>query len=108
MSSVGRSVPSTTFPAALQSWGRSLQWPAFVALAYFVGAEAAFAVGTLSDKVFAPFWPPNIILLCALLFTHRSRWWLFLFATFPAHLAAELGVGMGFSALLVAYVTNIL
>ena len=28
--------------------------PIFVALAYFAGAEAAFYVGTLSDKIFAP------------------------------------------------------
>jgi PAS domain S-box-containing protein len=82
--------------------------PALVALAYYLGAEAAFVVGTLSDKIFAPFWPPNIILLCALLFTRRSRWWIFVLATFPAHLVAEFGIGMGFAQLLVAYVTNIL
>jgi signal transduction histidine kinase len=82
--------------------------PALVALAYYLGAEAAFVVGTLSDKIFAPFWPPNIILLCALLFTPRSRWWIFVVATFPAHLVAELGIGMGFPQLLVAYITNIL
>jgi hypothetical protein len=30
-----------------------------VAIAYYLGAEIAFLVGTLSDKIFAPFWPPT-------------------------------------------------
>ncbi|HET9220313.1 MAG TPA: hypothetical protein VFR18_25260, partial [Terriglobia bacterium] len=37
---------------------KSLQAPLFVALAYYLGAQAAFAIGTLSDRIFAPFWPP--------------------------------------------------
>src|SRR6476620_5654292 len=101
MSSVGRSIVAEAFPSPLERWGHSLQMPALVALAYYLGAEAAFVVGTLSDKIFAPFWPPNIILLCALLFTRRSRWWIFVLATFPPHLIAELGVGMGFPQLFI-------
>ena len=108
MSSVGRSMTAVTSASTLEWWGRSLRMPALVALAYYLGAEAAFVVGTLSDKIFAPFWPPNIILLCALLFTRRSRWWIFVLATFPPHLIAELGIGMGFPQLFIAYVTNIL
>ena len=40
-----------------------------VAIAYYLGAEIAFLIGTLSDRIFAPFWPPNIVLFCALLVT---------------------------------------
>ncbi len=32
-----------------------------VAIAYYIGAELAFLIGTLSDKIFAPFWPPNVV-----------------------------------------------
>ncbi|MFL5265068.1 MAG: MASE1 domain-containing protein [Stellaceae bacterium] len=80
--------------------------PIFVALAYFAGAEAAFYVGTLSDKIFAPFWPPNIILFIALLLVPERRWWLFIAASFPAHALAESGVGMPVGQMLVAFATN--
>src|SRR5438309_11385756 len=58
--------------------------PILVALAYYLGAEAAFGVGTLSDRIFAPFWPPNIVLLCALLLLPPRRWWIVLAAALPA------------------------
>src|SRR6187455_780382 len=77
-----------------------------VAIAYYLGAEIAFAIGTLSDKIFAPFWPPNIVLFCALLVTPRQHWWRFLLAVFPAHAIAELGVGMGPLQVVVAFATN--
>ena len=80
--------------------------PFIVAIAYYLGAEAAFLVGTLSDKIFAPFWPPNVILFCALLITERRRWWLLILATLPAHAAAELRIGMPILQLLVAFATN--
>jgi signal transduction histidine kinase len=77
-----------------------------VGLAYYLGAQAAFYIGTLSDKIFAPFWPPNINLFCALLLVPERRWWHFIAAAFPAHVAAELQVGMPAHQLLVAFVTN--
>ena len=48
--------------------------PVLVAFAYYLGAEAAFLVGTLSDNIFAPFWPPNIILFCALMLVPYQSW----------------------------------
>jgi signal transduction histidine kinase len=78
-----------------------------VFFAYLLGAEAAFVVGTLSDKIFAPFWPPNIVLFCALLVLPRERWWLALAAAFPAHVIAEVKVGMPVHQLMVAFATNI-
>ncbi len=79
---------------------------AVLALAYYLGAQAAFYVGTLSDRIFAPFWPPNVILFCALLVVPLRRWWLCIAAAFPAHVVAEIGVGMAPAQLLVAFVTN--
>ena len=76
------------------------------AIAYYLGAEIAFWIGTLSDKIFAPFWPPNIVLFCALLMVPPRQWWIFILAAFPAHVAAELQVGMPTGQLLVAFATN--
>jgi len=84
----------------------SLRGPALVALIYFLGAEAAFYIGTLSDRIFALFWPPNVVLFCALLIVPQRRWWLYIAAAFPAHVLAELGVGMPAPQLLVAFATN--
>jgi signal transduction histidine kinase/integral membrane sensor domain MASE1 len=79
-----------------------------VAIAYYLGAEIAFLIGTLSDKIFAPFWPPNIVLFCALLLTPPRRWWLYIAAALPAHVLAELRIGMPMPQLIVAFVTNCL
>src|SRR5690606_2697450 len=83
-----------------------LRLPAAAFLTYFLGAEAAFLIGTLSDSIFAPFWPPNIILFYLLLRTPHADWWKILLAAFPAHVAAELQVGMDWPQLIVAFVTN--
>ena len=79
-----------------------------VAIAYLLGCEIAFLIGTLSDKIFAPFWPPNIVLLCALVFTPARNWWIYILAAFPAHVIAESGVGMPIPQMLVAFATNCL
>jgi signal transduction histidine kinase len=83
-----------------------LQGPVLLALAYFLGAEAAFYIGTLSDRIFALFWPPNVVLFCALLIVPQRAWWAYIAAAFPAHAIAELGVGMPPPQLLAAFATN--
>lgn len=77
-----------------------------VSLAYYLGAEVAFWIGTLSH-FFAPLWPPNMILFAALLGAPYRTWWLYLAAVFPAHIAAEAGVGMHTLPLLGAFAANI-
>jgi signal transduction histidine kinase len=89
----------------LDLW-RAFQGPLLLAAAYFVGAEIAFAIGTLSDKIFAPFWPPNVILLCALLLAPERRWWVYIAAAAPAHMIAEFGIGMPAAQMLLAFATN--
>ncbi len=84
----------------------ALRGPLLAALAYFIGAEGAFLVGTLSDRIFAPFWPPNVILFCALLLAPTTRWWLYIAAALPAHVVAELHVGMQAAPMAVAFATN--
>jgi integral membrane sensor domain MASE1 len=84
----------------------TLSGPLLVALIYYLGAQAAFYIGTLSDQIFALFWPPNVVLFCALLIVPQRRWWLYIAAAFPAHLIAEFGVGMPVTQALVAFATN--
>lgn len=80
--------------------------PIAVAVAYFAAAHAAFLIGTLSDKIFAPFWPPNAVLFCGLLLTRPRTWWSIIAATLPAHVLAELYVGMAAVPIGIAFVTN--
>lgn len=84
----------------------AIRLPLITSVGYFLGAEVAFLVGTLSDQIFAPFWPPNIILFCALLSSRYADWWKLLLAILPAHILAELRVGMDWPQLTVAFLTN--
>jgi signal transduction histidine kinase len=91
--------------AAAQLW-LVLRGPIVTAIAYYAGAAAAFLIGTFSDKVYAPFWPPNAILFCALVVAERRQWPLYVAAVFPAHYLAELWVAMPPGQMLVAFATN--
>ena len=93
---------SAQFPEYL----KTLRGPLLVAVAYYLGAQAAFAIGTLTDRIFAPFWPPNVVLFCALILAPRRQWWIYIAATFPAHVLAELSIGMPAAQLMVAFATN--
>ena len=83
-----------------------VQGPIFVGVAYYLGAQAAFLIGTLTDKIFAPFWPPNAILFCALTLVPYRRWPNYIIAVVLAHAIAELSVGMGGLQMFVAFATN--
>ena len=60
-----------------------------VFVGYYLGAHVGFAL-TFQPHPISVFWPPNSILLAALLLTPPRIWWFLLFAAFPAHLIAEL------------------
>jgi PAS domain S-box-containing protein len=76
-----------------------------VALAYYVGARIGFALTPAAQPV-STLWPPNAILLAALLLA-PVRWWPgVLLAAFPAHLAVELGSGVPLSMVLSWFVSN--
>jgi signal transduction histidine kinase len=99
---IGEIRTSDRIGLSMHLWG----WAAAVALGYYFAAEAAFLIGTLSDRVFAPFWPPNAVLFCALLLSPPRRWGLVIAAAFPAHIIAELGVGMAPDRIMLAFASN--
>ncbi|MGC1321591.1 MAG: MASE1 domain-containing protein [Candidatus Udaeobacter sp.] len=56
---------------------------------YYLGCKIGFAL-TFQPHPVSVLWPPNGIVVAALLLTPRRNWWLVLLAAFPAHLAAQL------------------
>jgi two-component system, LuxR family, sensor kinase FixL len=56
---------------------------------YYLGCKIGFAL-TFEPHPVSVLWPPNSILVAALLLTPVRLWWLVLLAAFPAHLIAQL------------------
>jgi two-component system, LuxR family, sensor kinase FixL len=76
-----------------------------VALAYYLGAKIGFAL-TLRPHPVSVLWPPNSILLAALLLTPVRVWWVILLAAFPAHLAAQLQGNVPPTMILCWFISN--
>ncbi len=60
-----------------------------VCIGYYLGAKLGFAL-TLEPRPVSVMWPPNSILLAALLLTPIRSWWFLLACAVPAHFAAQL------------------
>src|SRR6185369_5506190 len=56
---------------------------------YYLGAKIGFAL-TFQPHPVSVLWPPNSVLVAALLLTQPRNWWVVLLAALPAHLAAQL------------------
>ena len=83
-------------------------WPWFVLLAcggYFLGARIGFAL-TFKPHPVSVLWPPNSILMAALLLTPRRAWWILLLAVLPAHWLVEVQSGVPSSMILCWYISN--
>jgi signal transduction histidine kinase len=76
-----------------------------VAIGYYAGTEIGLML-TPPQSSTATFWPPNAILLAALLLTPVRMWWALLLAVLPAHLLAQLHAGIPLSTVLGWYVGN--
>src|SRR6184192_982096 len=61
----------------------------WVFVGYYLGAKLGFAL-TFQPHPVSVLWPPNSILVAALLLTPPRIWWFVLLAAFPAHCAAQL------------------
>jgi len=76
-----------------------------VGISYYVGTRIGFA-WTPSGQPNSTFWPPNAILLAALLLTPPRAWWMFLLAVLPAHMFAQLQTGVPVWTAVGWFVTN--
>ena len=76
-----------------------------VGISYYVGTRIGFA-WTPSGQPNSTFWPPNAILLAALLLTPRRAWWTFLLAVLPAHMFAQLQTGVPMWTAIGWFITN--
>jgi signal transduction histidine kinase/integral membrane sensor domain MASE1 len=75
--------------------------------AYYVGSVIGLAL-TFDFDPGAVLWPPNALLLAALLLVPTRIWWILLVAVLPAHLVAELRGGIPLTMMLAWYVSNCL
>src|SRR5436190_9251740 len=83
----------TAFAAALTGAG------------YYLGAKIGLAL-TFQPHPVSVLWPPNSILLAALLLTPVRTWWVVLLAAFPAHLAAQLQSNVPPAMILCWFISN--
>src|SRR5437762_11518073 len=77
----------------------------WVFVGYYLGAKIGFAL-TFQPHPISVLWPPNSILVAALLLTSPRTWWLVLLAAFPAHLAAQLQSQVPLTMVLCWFISN--
>lgn len=75
------------------------------AVGYWAGAKIGFAL-TPSSQPTASLWPPNALLLAALLLVPTRYWWVVLLGALPAHLLVELGSGVPLRMVMSWFVSN--
>ena len=75
------------------------------AICYYAGSQIGFSF-TPTDTPIATFWPPNAILLGALLLTPARVWGILVFAVLPAHLLVQLKAGIPLITALSWFVGN--
>ena len=85
---------------------RALGSAVLVGIAYYLGTRIGFAL-TPTGQPNSTFWPPNAILLAAFLLAPRRIWWTFLLAVLPAHLFAQLQIGVPLATAAGWFITNI-
>src|SRR5437773_2938307 len=84
---------------------RTIVIGACVFVGYYLGARLGFAL-TFQPHPVSVLWPPNSILVAALLLTRpRISWWVLL-AAFPAHCAAQLQSHVPYLMILCWFVSN--
>lgn len=85
--------------------GRVLRAMLIVGIAYYVGALTGLAL-TMQTQPVSTLWPPNAILLAALLLTPPRIWPFLLLGALPAHLLVELNSGIPLRMVLSWFVSN--
>src|SRR4051794_26945524 len=97
---------------AVDSRRRSLlaDWRPFIGplltfAGYYVGSQIGFAL-TFRPNPVSVLWPPNAILLAALLLTPVRQWGMFLLGAFPAHCAVQLQTNIPVTMMLCYFISN--
>jgi signal transduction histidine kinase len=93
-------------PASTAAFVPAAFAPVVVAAGYFLGSLLGLSLQFPSTQISA-IWPPNAILLAALLVTPRSRWWIYLLAVLPAHLLAQVLMGIPLVVVLINFAGNV-
>lgn len=81
-------------------------WALLVAVSYFLGVHAGFAL-TLEHTPVALLWPPNALLLAALLLSPKQAWPVLIAAALPAHVLAEMSAQVPLAMVLCWFVSNV-
>ena len=76
-----------------------------VSAGYYVGTLIAYKLRFPSLRI-SVIWPPNAVLLVALLLTPARTWWVWLLAAFAAHLVVASQRGTPVGTLVISYVGN--
>src|SRR5215208_1116300 len=76
-----------------------------VAVGYYLAARVGFSF-TLQPHPISTLWPPNALLMAALVLAPTRWWWVLLAAALPAHLLAELQSGVPLAMVLGWYASN--
>jgi two-component system, LuxR family, sensor kinase FixL len=76
-----------------------------IAIAYYLGSRVGFLL-KFPPMLTSVMWPPNAILTAALLLTSPRRWWIYLVAALPAHLAVQLPSTRPLSLAVLLFATN--
>jgi signal transduction histidine kinase len=105
-----RGAAEAAAPVTARPWlWRCLERPAYgassLAIAYFLGSLLGLSLQFPGTQI-SVFWPPNAVLLAALLVTPRRRWRLLILAVLPAHVLAQLLMGIPITAVLINFVGN--
>ena len=77
-----------------------------LATAYFVGVQVGIAF-TLQPHAISILWPPNALVLATLLLVPRRIWWVFIAAVLPAHMMAEVSLGVPYVMAFCWYLSNV-
>ena len=85
--------------------GRVLRVVLIVGVAYYVGARIGLAL-TMRSQPVSTLWPPNAILLAALLLTPARIWPFVLLGALPAHFLVELSGGIPLPMVASWFVSN--
>jgi signal transduction histidine kinase len=97
--SEAREIPAGT--RSLEPVGYAL----LVGFGYYIGTHIGFLL-TPTGQPNSTFWPPNAILLAALVLAPRRSWWMLMIAVLPAHMFAQREVGVPFWTAAAWFISN--